>query len=174
METYFRIILLFTILLPNISLGLPINVPRLHHHPKLDVKNLRKLCTLPIWYGKTHIYHSKMCTIIKNIDSMTTTEPPITTTTSTILPTSTTTMSTTTVKVPINKPVKVQRKKACKMVFEPLPPSGSGSVAHLPKIQCFWVDSENDKEMLHLVQSTSTPQTTTTKSLNEVYSFLRY
>ena len=174
METFFGIILLFTILLPNVSLGLPINVPRIHHHPKLNVKNLRKLCTLPIWYGKTHIYHSKMCTIIRNIDSMTTTKPPIITATSTILPSTTTTMSTTTVKVPIEKPVKVQKKKACKMVFEPLARSGSGSVAHLPKIQCFWVDLEYRKDMSLLAKSTSTPQTTTTKSPNEVYSFLRY
>ena len=164
MKKFCGILFLYTILLPNTLLGLPLKV---HHRQRHYPKHLRKLCTLPIWYGKTHIYHSKICTIIKSIDSMTTTESS----TTTILPTVSSIMSKTTLKVPMEELRKGHKKKTCVMKFTPH--YRSRSFAFVPKFHCFWVDSENDNNLLPTVKSTSTPSVTTTKSTNEVYSFLR-
>ena len=81
MQVLFEIFFIFTaiILLANKSIGFPIKIPQ----EKQKMANLRKFCTLPIWYGKKHVYHSKICTFLRNVDfdSIITTEYPTTTST---------------------------------------------------------------------------------------------
>ena len=152
-------------LLINTSIGLrPLKLP---HYKNSDIRNLKKVCTLPIWYGKTHIYHSSICTRIRNIDfmdSMTTTDSSTTTTTST-----SSSIEASTLEVQMEESEKIKKNIRCRIIFKPLFLSG-----YMPSISCFDVDSDPENEDMQMTTESSLEPLTTKAMTEESSSFLRY
>ena len=157
MQVLFEIFFIVTaiILLANTSIGFPIKIPQ----DKQKMENLRKFCTLPIWYGKKHVYHSKICTTLRNVDfdSKKTTESPITTST-----------NQSTSHAQAENSEKYQESVENKMDFNLQ--NQSGSFGYISKTIYFFVNQENYEK-----PTTKQPnlEPLTTKSTNEAYSFLR-
>ena len=147
MQVLFGIFFIVTaiILLANTSIGFPIKIPQ----EKQKMANLRKFCTLPIWYGKKHVYHSKICTTLRNVDfySITTTEYPTTTSTNS---------------------EKYQESVENRMDFNLQ--NQSGSFGYLSKTEYIFVDQEHYEKSITTQPSL---ESLTTTSTNEAYSFLR-
>ena len=175
MQIFFVILLLV-----NTSICLrPIKLP---HYKQNKIRNLRKICTLPIWHDNTHIYHSKICTRIRNIDSMTTSDSSntIVPTTSSVMSTSrrfelevtnteapvTTSTELSTLEVQMEKSEKIQKSTRCKVIFQPLFLSG-----YIPTVLCSKVALENQDEPITTKPSI---EHLTTKSMNKEHiGFLR-
>ena len=158
MQVLFEIFFIFTaiILLANKSIGFPIKIPQ----EKQKMANLRKFCTLPIWYGKKHVYHSKICTTLRNVDfdSMKTTEYPITTSTN----------PSTSLEVQKEISEKYQESVENRMDFNLQ--NQSGSFGYLSKTEYIFVDQEHYEKSITTQPSL---ESLTTTSTNEAYSFLR-
>ena len=142
------------------SFRFPIKIPQ----EKQKMESLKKFCTLPIWYGKKHVYHSKICTISRNVDfnSMKTTEYPITTS---MNPSASPIKS---LEVKMDNSEKYQEGVENKMNFNLQ--NQSGSFGYISKTIYLFVDQENYEK-----PTTKLPdlEPLTTKSTNEAYSFLR-
>ena len=158
MQVLFGIFFILTVilLLANTSIGFPIKIPK----DKKKKESLKKFCTLPIWYGKKHVYHSKICTTLRNVDfdSIKTTESPETTSTNPHQ----------TMEVQMDNSEKYQEGVENKMNFNLQ--NQSGSFGYISKTIYLFVDQENYEK-----PTTKQPnlEALTTKSTNEAYSFLR-